>query len=86
MTRIESWGSFIFSGHPWGAFGKSPQGVQFSNCVYSRKPRTITDHKETIREEMSAIPWAVCKDVMDNFALRLKKCNELNSGHLEQML
>ena len=54
--------------------------------VYSEKPRTITDLKEAIREEMRAIPRSVCKAVMDNFVLRLKKCNELNGGHLEHML
>ena len=28
---------------------------------------------------------SVCKDVMDNFVLRLKKCTELNGGHLEHI-
>ena len=46
----------------------------------------ITGLKEAIREEIRAIPRSVCKDVMDNFVLRLKKCTELNGGHLEQML
>ena len=27
-----------------------------------------------------------CKNVMDNFVLRLKKCTEVNGGHLEHML
>ena len=59
---------------------------QISIRVYSSKPRTITDLKEAIREEMRAIPRSVYKDVKDNFVLRLKKCTELNGGHLEQML
>ena len=59
--------------------------VQISIRVYSGKPRAITDLKEAIREEMRAIPQSVCKDVMNNFMLRLKKCTELNSGHLEEM-
>ena len=69
-------------------FGKSPQGVQISNRVYSRKSGTITDLKEAISEEMRVIRRSVCKTVMDidNFVLRLKKCMELNSGHLEHML
>ena len=37
-------------------------------------------------EEMRPISRSVCKDVMDNFVLRLKKCTELNGDHLEQML
>ena len=54
--------------------------------VYGGKPRTITELKEAIREEMRDIPNSVCKNVMDNFVLRLKKCTELNGGHLEHML
>ena len=54
--------------------------------VYAGKPRTITELKEAIREEMRAITNSVCKNVMDNFVLRLKKCTELNGGHLEHML
>ena len=62
------------------------QGVQISNHVYSRKSRTITDLKEAIREEMRAIPRSVCKDVMDNFLRRVKKCTELNGSYLEYTL
>ena len=51
-----------------------------------REPRTITDLREAIREEMRAIPRSLCKDVMDSFVLRLKKCTDLNGGHLEYML
>ena len=54
--------------------------------IYAGKPRTITVLKEAIREEMRAITNSVCKNVMDNFVLRLKKCTELNGGHLEHML
>ena len=54
--------------------------------VYAGKPRTITELKEAISEEMRAITNSVCKNVMDNFVLRLKKCTELNGGHLEHML
>ena len=88
MTRIESWGLFSLEslGHPRADFGKPPQSVQISIRVYSRHPRTITDLKEAIREEMRAISRSVCKDVTDNFVPRLKKCTELNSGDLEQML
>ena len=79
-------GPVYFVGHPRGDLGKSPQGVQILIRVYQRKPKTITDLKEAIMEEMRAISWSVSKNVMDNFVLRLKKCTELNSGHLEQML
>ena len=54
--------------------------------VYKGKPRTIMELKEAFREEMRAITNSVCKTVMDHFVLRLKKCTELNGGHLEHML
>ena len=60
--------------------------VQISIHVYSWKLRTITGLKEAIRVEMRAIFWSVCKNVMDNFVLHLKKCTQLNGGHLEQLL
>lgn len=54
--------------------------------VYANKPRTISELKVNIREEIRAIPRSVCKSVMLNFAMRLKKCVDLNGGHLEQVL
>ena len=61
--------------------------VQISIRVYLlRENRTITDLRKAIREEMRAISWSLCKDVMDSFVLRLKKCTDLNGGHLEYML
>ena len=60
--------------------------VQISIRVYPGKSRTTTDLKEAIREEMRAIHRSVCKDVMDNFVRRLKKCTELNGGHLAHTL
>ena len=85
MTRIGSWARFLWES-PQGDFGKLPHGVQISNRVYSRKSRTITDLKEAFREEMRAIPRSVCKDVLDNFVRRVKKCTELNGGHLVHTL
>ena len=60
--------------------------MQISIHVYSGRPRTYTDLREAIRVEMKTISRSVCDNVMDNFVLRLKKCTELNGGHLEQML
>ena len=37
--------------------------VQTSNCECLGKPKTITNLKEAIREEMRVIPWSLCKDV-----------------------
>ena len=47
---------------------------QISIHVHSGKPRTITDLKEALMEEMRPISWSLCKNVMDNFVLRLNKC------------
>ena len=85
LGALEVGARFLW-GSSQGDFGKSPQGVQISNRVYSRKPRTITDLKEAIREEMRAIPRSVCKDVMDTFARRVKKCTELNGSHFKNTL
>ena len=52
--------------------------------VYTNKPTNITELKDNIREEVRA--RSVCKSVLLNFALRLKKCTDLNEGHLEQVL
>ena len=54
--------------------------------VYASKLRTISELKSNIREEIRAIPRSVCKDVMLNFTMRLKKCTEQNGGHMEQVL
>ena len=60
--------------------------MHISNRVHSKKTRTITDLKETIREEMRAIPQSVCKNVIDSFVRRVKKCTELNGDHLVHTL
>ena len=54
--------------------------------VYTTKPRTISELKENIRGEIRKIPSSVCKDVMNNFVVWLKKCTELKGGHLEHLL
>ena len=54
--------------------------------VYAARPKSITELKEAIKEEIRPIPGSVCKDVFNNFVLRVKKCTELNGGYLKQML
>ncbi|KAI6650019.1 hypothetical protein LOD99_6234 [Oopsacas minuta] len=54
--------------------------------VYSIKPRTISELKENIREEIRKIPNTVCKNVINNLVVRLKKCTELKGGDLEHLL
>ena len=50
--------------------------------VYAGRLKTIAKLKEAIMEEIRAISRSVCKNVMNNFVLRLKKRTELNRGHL----
>ena len=54
--------------------------------AFANKPTSITELKENVREEIRAIPRSVCRSVLLNFAKRLKKCTDLNGGHLEQVL
>ena len=70
-------GPVFLWGSSQGDFDKSPQGVQISNRVYSRKSRTITNLKEATREEMEAIPQSVCEDVMDSF---VRACQEMHGA------
>ena len=54
--------------------------------VYANKPQNIVELKDSIKDEIGKIPRSVCKDVMNNFVVRLRKCMELNGEHLEHML
>ena len=46
----------------WGYFN-------LKDRVYSTNPRTITELKMRVTEEMATIPVKVLKDVVQNFAL-----------------
>ena len=54
--------------------------------VYKDKPETLLELKESIREEIRVIPRSMCKRVMANFVMRLKKCLEQNGAHVEHLL
>lgn len=54
--------------------------------VYQEKPKDLHQLKQKIREEIESIQTKVLKGVMQNFALRLKKCLDAKGGHLENML
>jgi hypothetical protein len=42
--------------------------------VYEKKPRTMVDLKQNIREEVAAISPTVLQQVMQNFQKRLREC------------
>ena len=54
--------------------------------VYKTKPQTIADLKARIREEIEAIEEETCRNVMLNFSRRLEMCQQLQGGHLENMM
>ena len=54
--------------------------------VYKTKPQTIADLKVRIREEIEAIEEETCRNVMLNFSRRLEMCQQLQGGHLENMM
>ncbi|XP_046962436.1 uncharacterized protein LOC124531912 [Vanessa cardui] len=54
--------------------------------VYANKPTTIAQLKENIREEMSAIPRAMCQKVFTNLRNRLEECKREVGKHLNDVI
>ena len=54
--------------------------------VYARRPGTIEQLKEAIRQEVAAIPPAMTRKVMDNFRERLQQCVINNGRHLSDVI
>ena len=54
--------------------------------VYARRPGTIEQLKEAIRQEVAAIPPALTRKVMDNFRERLQECVINNGRHLSDII
>jgi hypothetical protein len=50
--------------------------------VYEKKPRTIVDLKQNIREEVAAISPNMLQRVMQNFQTRLGECVDNKGCHL----
>ena len=53
--------------------------------VYARRPGTIEQLKEAIRQEVAAIPPAMTRKAMDNFRERLQHCVINNGRHLSNV-
>jgi hypothetical protein len=47
--------------------------------VYEKKPRTMVDMKQNIREEVAVVSPTMLQRVMQNFQKRLQEC--FNKGH-----
>jgi len=54
--------------------------------VYARRPGTIKQLKEAIRQEVAAIPPAMTRKTMDNFRERLQQCVINNGRHLSDVI
>ena len=54
--------------------------------VYARRPGTIEQLKEAIRQEVAAIPPAMTRKAMDNFRERLQQCVINNGRHLSDVI
>jgi len=54
--------------------------------VYARRPGTIEQLKEAIRQEVAAIPSAMTRKAMDNFRERLQQCFINNGRHLSDVI
>ena len=54
--------------------------------VFISKPRTIAKLKQSIKEEIAAIPEHKTRRVMENLAARLKQCLRNGGRHLSDVL
>ena len=54
--------------------------------VYVNKPRTIVDLKAAVKEVIGRITPAVCRDVVINFAARVRECLARRGGHIEHVI
>ena len=54
--------------------------------VYVRKPRTVDDLKDSIREEIATVPQEMLVNVMQNFEERLRACVRQEGRHLSNII
>ena len=54
--------------------------------VYARRPGTVEQLKEAIRQEVAAIPPAMTRKAMDNFRERLEQCVTNIGRHLSDVI
>jgi len=54
--------------------------------VFISKPRTIVELKQSIKEEIVAIPEQMIRRVMGNFGVRLKQCLRNGGRHMSDVL
>jgi len=53
--------------------------------VFIAKPRTTAELKQSIKEEIAAIPEQMTRRVMENLGVRLKQCLKNGGRHLSDV-
>ena len=54
--------------------------------VYINRLRSIEQIKDAIRQEITAIPHEMTRQVIDNFGERLRQCVDNNGSHLIDLI
>lgn len=54
--------------------------------VYANNPRTIEDLKTNIRNVIREIPVQMCENVMLNWTIRMRYCQQSRGGHLTDII
>ena len=57
-----------------------------SKAVFISKPRTIAELRQSIKEEIAAIPEQMTGRVMETLGVRLKQCLRNGGGHQSDVL
>ena len=84
MTTIQLRASAYLVAQPMTSLHKDRGMALTSSLMASLRSVMVLCFPEYTQIEICMC--SACKDVMVNFVLRLKKCAELNGGHLEHML
>ena len=58
----------------------------FKSRVFTSKPRTIAELKQSIKEKIAAIPEQMTRRVMENLGVRLEQCLRNGGRHLSDIL
>ena len=54
--------------------------------IFISRPRTIAELKQSIKEEITAIPEQMTHQMMENLGVRLKQCLRNGGRHLSDIL
>ena len=77
---------------PWPALSPDLSACDYFLCGYIKsrifisKPRTIEELKQSITEEIAAIPEQMTRRVMENLGVRLKQCLRKGGRHVGDVL